>query len=225
MPQWLGSGLRVHTNAKARSRVLKPFLTLALNAVIHQMSVATSLERAKAEDQYRAKAEELTVRAQGENCVITRALLESLAVNYLHLADHEKEHRLEVREKAWKKKVRQNGRCGECGVPIPYSSRDMYFGANLCVLCYRGLNARLSRLHDLALADPDFHRIIKRPTAGRSWPARSLRRSLRGALRFAGNTCAYWSRNFIRTLPGASRPPGRLHVSQIRAPSSGVKAP
>jgi RNA polymerase-binding transcription factor DksA len=137
-------------------------------------------------DQYLAKAEDLKSRAQGDNSPITRALFESLAVNYLRLADYEKEHQLAVRQKAWNRMAREHSWCCECGDPIPSSNREMDFGANLCVLCYGGLNARLSRLHDLALADPDFHRITKQPSVGRPWPARSLRRSLRGALRFAG---------------------------------------
>jgi RNA polymerase-binding transcription factor DksA len=86
--------------------------------------------------QYRAKHQELTTRAQGDKNPFTRAVLENFALSYLRLAEHEEKRQ---REKAWGRLAIENGWRCECGRPISYAGRDIYFRTKLCAPCYRAL--------------------------------------------------------------------------------------
>ena len=87
--------------------------------------------------QYRAKAEQLKIKARGDINLISRAAFENLALSYLVLADHEAKRQLGLKEKAWTHIARENGWHCTCGRPIPYRDRELYFHSNLCSFCYR----------------------------------------------------------------------------------------
>jgi hypothetical protein len=102
---------------------------------------------------YRAKAQELKAKAQGDENRITRAALDNFALSYVRLAEQEEKHQ---REKAWSRLPHENGWRCECGHSISYGDRAIYFRTGLCAHCYRGLKARreaiLTELHHLCRA-------------------------------------------------------------------------
>ena len=63
-------------------------------------SVESGRSQGMSPDQYRAKAEELKAKSQGDYSPIDRAVFGGLARSYHRLARLEEEHQLEVRQKA-----------------------------------------------------------------------------------------------------------------------------
>lgn len=87
--------------------------------------------------QYRAKAEQLKIKARGDVNFFSRAALENLALSYLVLADYEQRRQLGLKEKAWTHIARENGWRCTCGRAIPYRDRELYFHSNRCSFCCR----------------------------------------------------------------------------------------
>ena len=119
-------------------------------------------------DHYRAKAEELKAKSQSEDNAITRAVFEDLAQSYVRLARFEENHQREVRQKAWAQSTSETGWSCECGHPISWSEREIYFTTGRCMHCNQAANERLSQLYDLASSAADFAALPDHDHADRS---------------------------------------------------------
>jgi len=119
-------------------------------------------------DQYRAKAEELKAKSQGDYSPIDRAVFGGLARSYHRLAHLEEEHQLEVRQKARDRSLSATGWYCECGHSISSFERETYFTTRLCMRCHQEATERLSRLYHLASSDSDFTGQSTNDRSGRS---------------------------------------------------------
>ena len=107
-------------------------------------------------DHYRAKAEALRAKSRSEDSAINRAIFEDLAQSYVRLARVEENHQREVEQKVSAHSVSETGWFCDCGHPIAWSEREIYFTTRRCMGCNQAANQRLSQLYDLASSDSAF---------------------------------------------------------------------